>query len=400
MAAIRTGLIGGLVFWAGALLCGCSLPHWMHPREPCAFQPGASKEELIAFINANITGNENKSGLHSWWSNAAKLRLTGTGMPVPPLDASIAVEAPRNLRLQVFNPVMGSKEVDIGSNTEEFWIWSKDSSQVAMVKHEDVPMAMSQLSMPVPINPDWLMEVFGVIPLDPEEFQEIRPASSPGEMELVAVRQSPTGESVEWGIRIDTCRGRILEHTMRRPGGPVIARALLGRYVSSPGSAAIPTTIRLEWPQTGIGMTLSLAQTEVNPPALAGNRQIWTLPHINGAEVVDLGAMARSRLPGGGVVPAKGSAGPAAELTGSIPAGFAKPTPKSRWTDATPGRVQLESTLPSEVDASAQEDENPFAKYRRPDVQSRSERFDAEKQPLTDAPLWRQPTEGVASEQM
>lgn len=275
----------------GLLLSGssCSLPRWRHQAE-CVLDLEASKEEIVSHLNRNMVASDTSPGLQSWRSRTVQLHVDGIPVSLP---ASIAVEAPRNFRLLVSNPLSGGQEVDIGSNQERFWIWSKDSPQVMTASHEDVGLAIQELEMPVHIHPDWLMEVFGVIPLKPEEFELKRPELENGQVELVASRQSPLGEDVERVIRVNVCNGHIIEHYLRLPGGKVLARARLGKYAKLPEGPELPQQITLEWPDARMKMVMEIRNPEVNCTNMAGNSTLWQIP--SHARVVDIGAIAKAR---------------------------------------------------------------------------------------------------------
>jgi len=272
-----------------ALLMGCSIQKWRHPVEH-VLELGASKEEIVTHLNQNVMGSDEHPGLKSWRSNTVRLHVDGVPVALP---ASIAVQAPRNFRLLVSNPITGGQEADLGSNHERFWIWSKESPQVMTASHEDVGLAIQELEMPVHIHPDWLMEVFGVIPLDPEEFQMKRPQLENGHVELVATRQSPLGEDVERVVRVNVVRGRISEHLLRLPGGKVLARARLEKYTRMPDGIDLPLLITLQWPDARMQMVMDIRNPEVNSANLAANTALWQIPKHG--PIVDIGAMARSR---------------------------------------------------------------------------------------------------------
>lgn len=271
------------------LLCalGCTAPKWM-TRQHCVLDPGSTRDQIVEHLNRNIIGTDTREGLVSWRSGNLRIRVDGVPMALP---ASIAVEAPRNFRLVVSNPISGGQEVDIGSNQERFWIWSKESPQIMTTRHEDVALALQELEMPVHIHPDWLMEVFGVIPIDPSEFELVRPKVETGEVELVARRQSPLGEDVERVIRVRVCQGQIIEHALRLPGGKVLARARLANYTTLTGGTELPLLITLEWPDARMQMVMDIRNPEINTISVAGNARLWQIPR--NAPVVDIGAIAR-----------------------------------------------------------------------------------------------------------
>ena len=280
----------------GGSLPGCSLPRWMM-RQQYAVEPSVTKEQLVAHLNKNVLGSETQPPLKAWQSQA-KVRVSM--LPIG-LNASIAVEAPRNLRLLVSNPV-GGQEVDLGSNSEQFWIWTKERPQEVMtVKHEEVSYALQALQFPVDIHPDWLMQVFGVIPLDPNDFELVRPKMENGEVELVARRQSRFGEDVERVIKVNLFQGRITEHTLRLPGGMVMARAKIDSYHRLAEGTNLPAKVRLQWPDAGIELSIETRTPQINPASLAQRQDLWEMP--SNVAAVDLGALARSR--GGAPLPSR-----------------------------------------------------------------------------------------------
>ena len=75
--------------------------------------PNASAEEILARINENAYSEFSPDGLKSYRCDDVSVRMQG--VPAP-MRASMVVEAPRNLRLRVANPLSGGEAVDIGSN--------------------------------------------------------------------------------------------------------------------------------------------------------------------------------------------------------------------------------------------------------------------------------------------
>jgi len=272
--------------------CGCAASgwnRWTFRQTPSVLSPDISKTELIAHLNRGILGDESHPGLSSWRSGSVRLRVDGVPMGLP---ASIAVKAPTNLRLLVSNPISGGQEVDIGSNEERFWIWSKEQPQVMTARHEDVSLALEELQMPVHIHPKWLMEVFGVVPLNADEYEMSRSSPESGLVTLVAVRQSPLGEDVERVMKVDLRQGHIVEHSLQLPGGTVLARAQLDRYTPTENGPSLPLLVTLEWPDARMRMVMDIRNPEVNSPAMARNVSLWQMP--GHGEVVDIGQLARS----------------------------------------------------------------------------------------------------------
>jgi len=327
-------------------LMGCqSLQQRIFPPQT-VLDPQISKEQLVAHLNQNVVGNESRSGLVSWQASNAKMKVTGVPLPLP---ASIAVEAPRNLRILVSNP-MGGREVDIGSNPDRFWIWTKEGSNMLHSRHEDVAAAIKYSQLPIEIYPDWLMEVFGVIPINGEEYDLVRTPG--GHLQLVAQRVSPSGQTVEHVITVDPLRGVIAEHALREPGGSMIARAKLDKYAENPDGVLLPMVIDLQWPEAAVELAINLGRPQVNPPALAQNDRLWQMPRIPGSRPVDIGAIARQAV---------GNSNPQFPGTPLPPQPIA-PVNHAQLQPA--GRIQLPANLEVEAPAPASQGGQPSVPFQ------------------------------------
>jgi hypothetical protein len=203
------------------------------------------------------------------------------------VSALLAVEAPRNFRLMASS--VAGPEVDLGSNADQFWFWAKrvEKSQQYVFTARHDRLVQAQQRFRIPFQPDWLIEVLGVIPLDESEL--VYEPGPPGShrANLISQRVSPQGEPVKKVTVVDTCHGLILEHALYNAQGNLIARAcLLGHYNDPVSRAVLPSVIDLEWPPAQLGLTLSLGPMEVNPSLPP---QTWALPSIPDYPVVDLG---------------------------------------------------------------------------------------------------------------
>lgn len=252
----------------------------------CALPPNITKDQLVARLNENIQGSATSSGIAAWRSTNVKITATGMppGISVP---ASIAVEAPRNFRLRVSEPLTRVEALDMGSNHELFWFWAKDSqpAQVITVSHDALPDAQRELK--VPFHPDWLMEVFGVIPIDGTKYA-MRPAR-PGQptLDLVAENLSPGGATTTKVIRVDSCHGRVLEHALYDSRGVLIARAALADHrIDKTTGIVVPHVVSFFWPAMQQSMKMVLGTIELNPPHMPGSA--WQVPHKPGTPHFDL----------------------------------------------------------------------------------------------------------------
>ena len=242
----------------------------------CVFTPATTKTELFEHLNNNVMS------LHSWRSSRVGIQLKQPGFPPISLNANMAVEAPNRFRLQA--SILGRESADFGSNDERFWFWIKDSPEPYVMTARHDQMAVAQRRLPIPFDPEWVMEAMGVIPFIPDAY-EMQPISEL-QTRFVRVQVTPSGASVRKEIDFNLCTGQITAHSLYNANGELIARASMSKYITDSLGVSIPYTISLDWPQEGMKMKLSLLDVSLNPNYIPEG--IWVLPE-NLAPVVDIG---------------------------------------------------------------------------------------------------------------
>ena len=245
----------------------------------CTIGEDATAHDIVVHLN------ENTHKLRGWRTTRAKIAARGN-MLVPRVDASIFIESPKNFRLVAESPM--GKEVDFGSNSEQFWFWVRrnEDKQVIVASHNLDPERMRRF--PFPFQPDWIMETMGVIEIDPDEELELQPGP-PGSylVSLIANRASPQGFKVRKVTVVDRRSGVIREHSLWDARSQLIAKATLSQHVRQiPSGPLIPMKVELEWPQAQVALTMTLADVDVNPGQFS--QKTWTLPSFPNYEVIDL----------------------------------------------------------------------------------------------------------------
>src|SRR5262249_45096578 len=149
---------------------GCGTTRWPlakkdTPPPPTRELPTAA--QLTAFLNDN--GGRMQS------INVAYLDLDCyQGVQSFGLRGKLVAQKGRNLRLTA--GAVGSQELDLGSNDQEFWFWVKRGE--GLKKGEPSPQFYCSYRdliegkvrvMPVPFQPEWLMETLGMGPYGPAE---------------------------------------------------------------------------------------------------------------------------------------------------------------------------------------------------------------------------------------
>ncbi len=323
--------------------------------------PTASKDEVVALVNRNITGTDQSGGLMSWSCMQAKFQMAHTpGWAT----GTLVVEAPRNFRLRVSHPIGGGDMLDVGSNAEEFWIWQKDMNPPYLLTahHEDMPLALRHFK--VPFHPDWIMEVLGVIPIDGSRY-ELHVVPGKPYVELSGSSVAPSGESVRKVIRVSTRHGRVVEHLLWGATGRLIASASLSDHRVDPATQIVtPRRIRIHWPDADMDLKITLEHLEINPRELPA--MVWEVPQKAGYRRLDMGAYARQQLSRGEIQyvehEAPAAAPPRASPSAAAPDRGPKPFPErppSGVSAAGPPPFPEQAAPPTELAQSPRDQKLP-----------------------------------------
>lgn len=232
------------------------------PKSPCRVPPHATAEELVDFLNQNV------DKLDGWQARHVKLRYNKM-----PLDAMITVAKGRKLRIQVMSMV--GSEMDLGSNEEVFWFWAKRAPEPAVMyaSHEQLDLVRETLQ--IPFEPNWLLEAMGVEYLPPEGTT-LEPVNEQASR-LVSYHALPNGRKIRKAITVDTCHGRVLEHSVWDAANRRIAHATFSHHRLDPETGVVlPQRIHLNWEQADVSLVMDLGKVDINPTALPDS--LWQMP--------------------------------------------------------------------------------------------------------------------------
>ena len=219
----------------------------------------ATCEQVVAEVNRNVLGDGSRPGLASWRSDHARVSITG--LPVS-LQTSIAVEAPRSLRIRVAGP-MGGNAMDLGSNGDEFWLWSKEADPTSLLVGRHGEAMDPRLAEVMPFEPEWLLDVMGVTPMSPTD---VRMTGGGDTVQLVTDHTTPSGLRVEKVKRVSLVTGEILGHELREPDGRTIAKAEVRRQYRCPQTGLLlPEEVRVIWPDYAREMKIRIGRHDINP---------------------------------------------------------------------------------------------------------------------------------------
>ena len=281
----RSGPVGMLLLAliAATVLPGCMLTRNMmalRHRDPMAGAPRLRSvgdpqlEELVTHLN------ENTNRLHSWRANNVKIHANQWS-----LSGTLAVEKGRRVRLVVSSPL--GNEVDMGSNDERFWIWSRRMDPAFVTcKHENLEAARQGLG--IPFEPNWLMQALGVAPLPTTGVKmEVDPPVH--QARLIEQVVTAHGQPLRRVVLVDLKKGIVLEYSLYSYDGTRVALAKLSGHRHDPSSGVVlPHRVLLDCPQNQMSMTMDLGKVQINPESIP--TIVWEMPSMPGYEVANLDA--------------------------------------------------------------------------------------------------------------
>ena len=241
-----------------------------------------SSEELVDYLNA-----QNK-GLHGWRCMETQVYVSMPGLPLPQkLTGSLACNAPSSFRLTADNFVAMA---DFGSNDELCWAYVKPGDPVVMTWHHEDSHLLEYVPGDFPrLDPEWLMVILGIQPLDARDFKLQKPPAGSRELWLVSIEESASGQPLRRVIMVDTVRGFAREHVLIDHNGDHLLRAQLSNHRAC-GGHVIPHTVKISFPPQKTELTLNFKGIEANFQLADG---LWTPPGGDRIAQVDLGDYVR-----------------------------------------------------------------------------------------------------------
>jgi hypothetical protein len=248
---------------------GASCPGFLtaySPVMPRVLPATATLADVTSVVNAN------SAQIQSLYTTDAEIYVPG----LPKARANIALDRPHRFRLRADTMLTGA-EVDLGSNDELFWFWTRRSPEPAIYFCRHDQFTTSQAQRVLPVEPEWLIEALGVATIDPAgENSEPLPVGQ-GRLRIETRLRRPAGDLRRIMI-IDDARGWVLEQHLYDSAGQHLASALMSGHRRDPlANVVLPRTVKIVWPLTRFEMTIELNNVQVNQ--LAGDpQQLWSMP--------------------------------------------------------------------------------------------------------------------------
>jgi hypothetical protein len=284
----------------------------------------------------------------------AKPKITVSGPINGTVDGRMAMERPKNFKLQMFTPMSRNTAADIGSNADEFWFWTKGGrgskdNAILVCSYED----LDRSALSAAFQPDWIIEAMGLRSISREEAAAMssKPGDLYGTIKLTSTRRGAAGETLTKETIIDPS-GQIREHRLFQGEGTkksLIAQAVIteNRTIKMEGgeSVVLPYHFKLEWMQERLALEILLDSPRLNPTWNDEERQArFSEPEIPGSRRVNLADYAPTK--------------PAASRASAADVTPPSTTPRSRSSRSAPppgGNIRLGAPEPFGVEGASRE---------------------------------------------
>jgi len=209
-------------------------------------------------INSQLKGMA-CSGINVYvWEGGFKFRLSG----------NLRYEKGKKFRMTVRS--LFGKELDLGSNDEQFWFWSRRSNEPGLfyAKHEDY----YKTRLKTPFNPVWIMHTLGIDEIDAEDV-EIVDEKDKDEILVVKEGVNSMGKPILTTTFVNRYTMRVTKVLTTDLNGKPLASSEIKKY-----SGNFPIEIVYDWFEENKTMEI-----KIKGPWEGGksNPLLWERPNIN-----------------------------------------------------------------------------------------------------------------------
>jgi hypothetical protein len=208
------------------------------------------------------------------------------------------LELPKRLRIKA--GAMGISGVDVGSNDDNFWVWSKfklpnQKPAIFYANHEQFKFANSSVRQAIPLEPVWLLEGLGLIQFDAEDRHVLEPSlTQEGHLKLKTWRQTPSGMNHRSTL-LHPQTGVILQQSLynsplNNNKYELIAYTNSTDHKSFPTQGiSLPRKIEMHLFSNGQEATMVIEPSDFKFDSLFGDpNQMWAMPSPDGVPAIDL----------------------------------------------------------------------------------------------------------------
>ena len=205
-------------------------------------------------------------------SRDARLHIRG----LPGISLDLAYEQPRRFRLRAGTAITG-QELDLGSNDELFWFWTKQNPQPSIFFARHEAFAQSPNRSLIPIEPLWIADALGLPRFDPRHFHEGPTAKGNGLLEIRSRIPAADGEltKITW---VHERFAWVMKQQVFDSRGRLLASAEATEHEYYPhAQIALPRKVAIELPSAQLAFQVESSGYLINQP-FPNSTAIFALP--------------------------------------------------------------------------------------------------------------------------
>lgn len=286
-------------------VAGCNSTRWSfirtpeHSKENTKPPEGVqSVESIVAYLNSNASRLDT--------IQASSIDVTASMGPSQRINlpGKLVAKKPDGFRMNLNGPVGLQQVADLGSNHDEFWFWIKgpigEPSPQYYCSYKDLEKGIP--FMPIPFQPQWIMEALGLGPYGPPERYRLEYDDQT--LRLVEKARSPQGIVVR---KVIVMKRRPMTAPEPQVTHYLLIDDLTNKEICSAhitqvmvlNGAVVPKKLELNWRERNATLSILLEKVSVN---VALPEQAFVRRSLTGVQSLNL---ARPPL-GGNLQPAGG----------------------------------------------------------------------------------------------
>src|ERR1051326_2550486 len=240
------------------LFLGCSF--FGVNNEPIRYRDNDRAQTDVQILQAL---NQNSARINALDCSQVEIDCKQGGNSVTPVGW-MTCQKPRSFCLKA--KAVGKDAVYMGSNSDEFWFWVKDSTYLYHCSWDALQRGGIQ-GMPFPFQPEWLMQVMGMSTFD-EDPKKYTISNKDGMPVFEQPAQTPSGEPMKKVMIVDRMKQYqgvpvVKEFQLQDKGGKVICSAVIAQQqYDKEFRAVLPFQVDVKMPaeQTELKFTLRNAK--------------------------------------------------------------------------------------------------------------------------------------------
>ena len=279
------------------LLCSCIVVCMLLSQTGCQLFRRASAPKNLAPVLFPQTPSQQQL-LGGIANNARRVRQLSSTVKInmdgaPKLKGSLQLERPRRLRVKAGLLGVSELGVDVGSNDDLFWVWTKvnlpnQRPAIFYAAHEAFRRSNSHLRQAIPLEPVWLIEALGLIEFEPGDVHKGPFPTPEGRLRLLTTRMTPRGPQTR--VSLVNRQGLIEQQSMYDADNQLIAYSNSLEYKTyASESVSLPQKIEMHVFQQGQDVKMIVESGDYQINSLYGDPQrMWAMPDPRGVEKIDI----------------------------------------------------------------------------------------------------------------